>query len=763
MTDIVDLDSYGSGDERETSQSSVSIPTNEETSKPNKHTDKKKGQMTFADFRGIAVVKSKPTRATGHGHKIKIKISENVPKVVPAVKSCKKVTAKTKTTTPTLKRSQSTPDIDDIPLKRNAYSELESQRYKILKTEHYKKVPGLKTLQTLTWTPNIPLMNDDFKDTNKKINDLWVEQFCDKPKPFAKNVLKIMSFINKFDQFFDENLNNIRFEDFEIGISIGTTEEIKDDTFEEEELEKMKKKLNFLFYSLLELLFRPYDKKVPYSVPVYDKFLNKKNPYGKMIGKLHSNIDEWGSPIEWRYDLSQEKAFYEDDTISESSITVGGAIFKLSDAKPLHRRFQNEYHPLFSITRATLDIYGLYGIETFNDRVITLSHLVDLNLTYSAVIHEEVNKMTHSKRDQFYTHLVPNFLKEGFEQTIDDFTDLCESIIIYINAKRKVKYERFKDMLPTLDKIRGALVNIMKKDKMKRKERILEMYDDWVILLNGSMPDNPLSDPYLEEPAKLRLQEFFVARVEQIGDFYIPRMNTYNNPNNVTNFYVDLLSLLDLFKMYANDEVDDRTIQKEFQKVSKAKFSLFYRNNAKMTSDWFSKKDTSENNYWYQICNDSLSLKRFKAKISDLLKEGGCNMLNEMIQDVKYLGTKQTLKILYDYLEKICPIVEKLENVEATIPEPDIVETLDDATISTRSGRGRSAKVNYRYQTEEEFDQEFNDESDADFVNGSQSAFDDDDQQDMIPVEEEPVETKEEQAAKQKLSREERLLSRRQR
>lgn len=763
MSEIVDLDSEVSGNENETSQSSVSTPVNKETQKTTKHTDKKKGQMTFADFSGIAVVKSKSTRATGHGHKIKIKISENVPKVVTSVTPSKKVSGKTKTAMPTLKRSQSTPDIGNIPLKRNAYSELESHRYKILKTEHYKKVPGLKTLQTLTWTPNIPLMNDDFIDADKKINDLWTKQFCDNPKPFAKNILKIMSFINKFDKFFGENLKNIRFEDFEIGLSVGATDEIKGDKCEKEELERMKNIMNFLFYNLLVLLIRPYDKKTPYNVPAYDKFLSKKNPYGKMIGKLHSNIDEWGSPREWRYDLSQEENFYEDDGTEEGPVTVGGPVFKLSDAKQLHSRFQNEYHPLFSITRATLDVYGLYGVDTFIDRVITLSHLVDLNLTYSPVIHEEVNKMTHSKRDQYYTHLVPNFLKEGFEQTIEDFTDLCESIVIYINAKRKMKYERFKDMLPTLDKVRGALVNIMKKDKIKRKEKILEMYDDWVILLNGTMPDNLLSDPYLEEAAKLRLQEFFVARVEQIGDFYIPRMNTYNNSNNVTNFYVDLLSLLDLFKMYTNDEVDDYVIQKEFQKIAKAKFSLFYRNNAKMMTDWLNKEDTSENNYWYQICNDSSSLKKFKLKIENLLKGEGSGELSEMMQDVRYCDTKQTLSILHDYLEKIYPIVERFENVEDIAPEHAIIGTPTDGTNSTRSGRGRTAKVDYRYQSEEEFDLQLNYESDADFVNGSQSAFDEDDQPDMIPLEEETVETKEEQAAKQKLSREERLLSRRQR
>ncbi|KAG0660386.1 hypothetical protein C6P45_001591 [Maudiozyma exigua] len=763
MTEIVDLDSESSGDERETSHNSVTTFVNKEAPKTNKAAIKKKGQLTFSDFKGIAIVKPQTTRPTGQGHKIKIKISENIPKVLEYTKTPKKVSIKPKTTMAALKRSQSTPDIDEIPLKRNACSELESQRYKILKTEHYKKVPGLKTLQNLTWTPNIPLMNDDFKDSDERINNLWMDEFSTMPKPHAKDIMKIMSFINKFGKFFDENLRNIRFEDFEIGLSIGTTEKIRDDAFEEEELERMKNLMNFLFYNLLELLFRPYDKKISYNIPIYDKFLHKKNPYGKMIGKLHSNVDEWGSPREWSYDFLQEKEFYEDDRIDESASTVDGPVFKLSDAKSLHPRLQDEYHPLFSITRAAIDINGLYEIDTFTNRVITLSYLVNLNLTYSPVIHEEVNKMTHNKKDQYYTHLVPNFLKEGFDQTIEDFTDLCESIVIYINTKRKVKYDRFKDMLPTLDKIRGSLVNIMKKDKFERRRKILEMYDDWVVLMNVIMPDNSLSDPYLEEPAKLRLQEFFVARVQDIGDFYVPRMNTYNNSNNVTNLYVDILSLLKLFKMYDEDEIDDRTIQKEFKKVTKARFSLFYRNSVKMTTDWFKKEDTSENNYWYLMCNDASSLRMFKLKIENLIKNSNSSKLSKMVQDADYQDTKTTLSILHDYLEKIYPIVEKIENVEVIIPESDTIDTPpEDGNISSRSGRGRSTKVNYRYQTEEEFDQDLNHESDADFVSGSQSAFEDD-QQDMIPSEEEDVETKEEQAAKQKLSREERLLSRRQR
>lgn len=763
MTEIVDLDSESSGDEPESSRNSVTTSVNKETPKTNKPATKKKGQLTFSDFKGIAIVKPQATRATGHGHKIKIKISENIPKVLESSKTSKKVSIKPKTTMATPKRSKSTPDIDEIPLKRNAYSELESQRYKILKTEHYKKVPALKTLQNLTWTPNIPLMNDDFKDGDRRINNLWMDQFSPIPKPHAKDIMKIMSFINKFGKFFDENLRNIRFEDFEIGLSIGTTDEIQNDTLEEEELERMKNLMNFLFYNLLELLFRPYDKKTSYNVPTYDKFLHKKNPYGKMIGKLHSNVDEWGSPREWSYDLLREKAFYEDDKIDESASTVDGPVFRLSDAKSLHPRFQDEYHPLFSAKRAAMDINGLYEIDTFINRVITLSYLVNLNLTYSPVIHEEVNKMTHNKKDQYYTHLVPNFLKEGFDQTVEDFADLCESIVIYINAKRKVKYDRFKDMLPTLDKIRGSLVNIMKKDKFERRKKILEMYDDWVVLINGIMPDNSVSDPYLEEPAKLRLQEFFVARVKDIGDFYVPRMNTYDNPNNVTNLYVDILSLLKLFKMYDEDEIDDQTIQKEFQKVTKAKFSLFYRNSVKMTADWFNKEDTSENNYWYLMCDDASSLRMFKLKIEDLIKNNNSSKLSKMVQEGEYQNTKTTLSILYDYLEKIYPIVEKIENVEVIIPESDTIDTSpEDGNISSRSGKGRSAKVNYRYQTEEELDEDLNDDSDADFVSAFQSAFEDY-QQDMIPLEEENVETKEEQAAKQKLSREERLLSRRQR
>ncbi|SMN18971.1 similar to Saccharomyces cerevisiae YFR013W IOC3 Member of a complex (Isw1a) with Isw1p [Maudiozyma saulgeensis] len=729
------------------------------SSKP-RRSQKSKGQMTFADFKGIAFIKPKPTDLKENGNKIKIRISHNTPKVITSNVSIKSNTRSKPHIKP--KSTSTVPAIESIPKKRGTYSDLESNRYKILKTEHHKKVPSLKTLQNLYWAPNLPLMNNDFRVVDDQINESWNQQFCDKPEPRAKDILKVLSFVNKFSQYFDENIKNISYSDISIGLTLGTSDE-NTGSRDDEELEHTQNLMNFMFFNFLKLLFSVSDKKSSYNIPNLEKFLNIKQPYGKMVGRLHSNIKEWGSPKEWRYELSKDEIHPEqiDNTLVDPSSNE--ILFDTNDMIPLHQPFQDEYHPLFMKTRSIVDSEGIYAIDTFKDRVVVLSYLVDLNTRYSSLIHDEVNSMSHCRKDQHYTHLVPNFLKEGFAQTVEDFTDLCESIVIYINAKRTSKYERYKDKLPTLDEIRAALVNVLKTNTDERRAKILSMYDKWVILLDNTVPDNSLSDPYLEDSAKLRLQEFFIARVNEIGDFYIPRMNTYNNPNKYTNFYVDLLSLLKLFKMYANDEIDDNVINKEFENSTKPSFSILYRNTAKMTNDWFKNNGASEENYWFEICNDSHSLKSFKTKIEDILSGNGTGEVSDLLKDIKYQDTKRTLSILNDYLDKIYPVVKKFENLKPTHKSHDTIDMLRDDSAPRRSTRGRSARVDYGFQSEEEFENDIQGESDADFVNGSESVYDDEGQRHIPAADNDEAGTEASDTPTQKISREQRLQSRRER
>ncbi|CAB4254251.1 similar to Saccharomyces cerevisiae YFR013W IOC3 Member of a complex (Isw1a) with Isw1p [Maudiozyma barnettii] len=734
---------------------------------------KPKGQMTFADFKKIAIIKAKSGTIDPNGTKIRIKISDNIPKVITSRAPTNSVTpSKSPTKSPTPPKSQGTKsksksttntlDPAGIPKKRGTYSDLESNRYKILKTEHHKKVPSLKTLQSLYWAPNLPLMNDDFRFIDNKMNEMWTLQFCNKPERNAKDILKIMAFINKFSQYFDENLKNITYPDFSIGLSLGTTDETTGQ-HNQAELEHIQSLMNFIFFNLLKLLFSINGKKNPYNVPTLQKFMNIKQPFGKMVGKLHTNIKEWGSPKEWRYDLSKEEDVTDDNDNDLVDPSLNEILFETKDMLPLHPPYQDEYHPLFMKSRSIVDAEGIYAVDTFRDRVVALNYLVDLNISYSALIHEEVNNMSHCRKDQHFTHLVPNFLKEGFSQTIEDFTDLCESIVIYINAKRASKYDRYKANLPILDKVRAALVSILKTNSEERKAKILSMYDKWVILLSNTVPENPLSDPYLDDSAKLRLQEFFVVRVNEIGDFYIPRMNTYDNPHKYTNFYVDLLSLLDLFKMYANNEIDDRVINEEFEKSGKPSFSLLYRNSAKMTNDWFLNNGVKDENYWYEICHDSQSLQIFKTKIEGMLSGTESNEISTLLKDNKYQDTKRTLSILYDYLNKIYPIIEKFENLKPAYKDQYSIDNPGNGVSTRRSTRGHQNRVNYALQSDDEFENEIHGESDADFVNGSESVYDEDGQQIISSTNQVDVGADISDGPIQKMSREQRLQSRRDR
>lgn len=736
---------------------------------------KPKGQMTFADFNGFTLVKpnSKSTVQT------KINNIDSTP-----YKKHKTMGINQFFKNEEFAELQSSDTSLTEDTKRKAVTPLESGHNKAVKNVPHIKVPNLKVLQSMNWSPNVPLLNDDFREFDIKLNDLWNANFCTKPKAHAGDIIKLMTFINKFDKYFDDCLRSLTYSTIETGLGLETDRDDRDDDDELDikELKVKQDQMNLLFFSLLKLLFSTVDKDKNYIIATLKKFKVTKYPYGKMVGKIRRYENEYGSPKEWRVNMPSKTDITKPketttliETENEELVDPNMKEIQTSTSQSwyTHEPLEKENHPLFSISHSELDGYGLFSMNEPNDRIITLRYLVDLNLAYSVVIHDEVYHMTHLNKNQYFTTLVPNFMKDGFEKTIVNFTTLCESIKVYIDAKRSKRYERFKDKFPILNQIKHALRTGPLINTKERRDVILSIFDKWTLLLEGIIPDNPLANPYEEESSKLRLQEFFINRVTHIGDFYIPTMHTYNNEGTDTNFYTDLRSLIDLFKKYENDEIDNNQIFSEFDKLIRFDFCLLYRNTAKIMSDSMPEYLQASKHYWYELGNDSASLDKFIKAVENILSGKDQNEVALFLADDKYQDTRDSLDILIDYLKRVYSVIKKFETLKSNYA--------DGVNSNRRSMRTTGKKVNYKLQNDSELnsdvDEKANNSSDSQIYDIAENNDSNDESEYDDEIEETPDVHKEEGVSggelvntdnsdilrKDNKSRSERLLSRRDR
>ncbi|GMM55147.1 hypothetical protein DAKH74_017630 [Maudiozyma humilis] len=657
---------------------------------------KRKGQMSISDFKGVHVVKSKQKDATPTSTRNNMINSTSAKNTKRSTSDTNKESSKTKSKSDEKPEEPEVPLEQLIPKKHAAFSELESNRYKILKVEKTKRHPSLKNLQSLNWTPNVPLLSDDFREFDTTAHTAWQNTISMKQIPYASYILKIMSFINKFPQCFDKVLGNITFKDLWEGLSADN------DIDALPEMQERKDKINLLLHSLLRMLFWDGSDKTTFTPAEMSKFKNMKQPYGKMVGRLWSSEEEWGSPKEWRTEYSVDTTNKESEEKKESMIVDSSLPEVLTDMNnflPLHTPINKDNHPFYALPRADIDANGVFTMPNYKDRIILLHYLVNTNIAFSPVIHKEVNDLPTVKHDQMFTYVVPNFFLEGINQTLEDFTDLCESILIYINSKRNVKQMKYKAQMPTVDKIRGVLNAVGKDETERRQTVILSMFKKWCVLLDSTIPNNSLFSPYEGDVAILRQQEFFVGRVDRIGDFFIPRMHTYESDNNVTNLYTDLLSLLDLFERYAKGTINDYEIFNEFEGKINTDFTLLYCDTPQNIKSMINNEFITEENVWYEVSNDSKSLKVFIDKLNDVLSNQGELELATLVKEEEYKHTKASLTNLKYYLEKLHPVIATYEKVKKSYLKGDSA-----TDISTRTSRLKRPRVNYKLQSENTFD-----------------------------------------------------------
>ena len=522
---------------------------------------------------------------------------------------------------------------------------------KKLKKKITKKKPGKKpgkkangksanndnkepTLTDNNWAPCVPLLSSDFKSQQSVTSRL--ENPNMKAVPYANDIMKIMFFINKFYSLFDQDLLNLSFQDFEIGLDLypGDPKGSADGIYIEDkkgivyyqdyilvkEVIQSQDKMNLLFLTLLQLLF---DDAKKYDAPTLSD-IRGKNIYRTYITKIRQNALDWGYPMEWKTnktlnDVNGEgkfPIFPQNDTepvvdpAHPEILTPNVFTYTTNDPLP------DEENPL---QRRELDDEGILGVSS-NDRIVFLKTLVDWCTIQSLLIHHQIYQLSHLKTEtQFGTQTqhVARYYLEGPEETFDTFRKLCSLVQTKYEIRSKKKHfkkqveegknpelgEKFK----LLEEIKLEIDNVADSEKARLS---VSLYSKWERLFQGELNDNPLSDPFTDPIYTLRSQEFFIGRVPYMGDFYLPRLHSYGDGTSMS-MYTDLRKLQDLVHKFKNKEYTVFHLFEEYGQTLSSRFKLLYHDTPSMIQDINRNKSTDDKCYWYEMCHDSESLKEF--------------------------------------------------------------------------------------------------------------------------------------------------------
>ncbi|CCE66080.1 hypothetical protein TPHA_0O01110 [Tetrapisispora phaffii CBS 4417] len=492
-------------------------------------------------------------------------------------------------------------------------------------------------VNTENWTPMLPLSTLDFKNAHSVISRFKNPNLM--AVPYAGDVMKLMSFINKFYIFFDNELLNLSFQDFEIGLDlypvtpqdIGMEFDNKkllyQDYISVKEVIACQDKMNLVFLSLLRLLFDSSDSdrsREHNPVASLADLQTSKKVYAKYIEKLRETSLDWGYPQEWRKQINEgddiskpkSKMFENDDTIPvdpKNPLILTENIYEWQKLAPI----DEEDNPLFVPDIEKIGILALYP----NDRIILFRALVDWCSANSPKVHNEIHFLSHFKKDPTFgiqTQHVPRYFLEGSKTTMLQFQRLCEIMEIRMEVRSKRKHvkkqiaegknEDFAKKMEILNHIKASYSSLTAEEK---KKSIIENYDNWTKLFKGELHDNPLSDPYEDELYKLRSQEFFISRIPQVGDFYIPRLHSYSDSPVSVSTYTDLRSLENLLDKFNDGKYDTHYLFENFGQALSSQFKLLYHDTPTLISDMGKPRAKKGKVYWYEMCQDSNTLLEF--------------------------------------------------------------------------------------------------------------------------------------------------------
>ncbi|CAR30919.1 ZYRO0E05610p [Zygosaccharomyces rouxii] len=617
--------------------------------------EKKLGQLTFDDFENIKRVENAPNMSS---HSMGLRRSKRVPQQKSKQDVADIMEQEAEAEAARKRKAQSTAKAKARARER----ERERYRAKVAamkkneasgNTTSKKPANGPTTssaapenqeppLTNDNWSPNMPLLSSDFKTHHSVISRLKNPNM--KPVLYAGDVMKVMGFVNKFYQFFDTDVLNLSFQNFEVGLDlypggpvgevIGIYDETKQRTLLYQDYLPIKDvvssqdKMNLLFLTLLKLTFSQSKagelQKSHQPLTNLDQMKAQKKPFTMLVRQLRNSARTWGYPKEWRMnDIDKEEFFqpksklFENDEIEESvdpkmSEILTPNIYQWHHHEPVPL----EEDPLQS---SELEKDGILALNP-RDRIILLRAMVDWCGSQSPRIRNEIYHLSHTKRDPAFgvqTQHAPRYLVEGSAVTYAQFRKLCSIVQSRYEIRSKKKHvkkqlsngkkEDLSIKLKILEEIKQTLKDMPKEEK---DQTMINLYEKWEKLFEGELPDNPLSNPFEDEVYKLRQQEFFIGRVPHIGDFYLPRLHTYPD-EGIISTYMNVRNLKSMHDKYANGEIDSLALFEKNGQIMSTQFKVLYHDTISLIRDTAQGQPTLGKTYWYEMCHDTKTLKEF--------------------------------------------------------------------------------------------------------------------------------------------------------
>ncbi|ODV72706.1 uncharacterized protein CYBJADRAFT_168251 [Cyberlindnera jadinii NRRL Y-1542] len=267
-----------------------------------------------------------------------------------------------------------------------------------------------------------------------------------KPSDYAKDIITILSFINKFKKFF--KFANLGPQDIEEGLNLPPSLPYSLSNVNQKTVESpTSNSKDEISYSMNQLFF-----KLLYLVLNKKKAVNASN-VSKILAELKENCLMFGLPSEWRDDEGVFTEVMVDDSLKddeneepldpEHPEALDTMQYHFGLTKPL------EFTPL---DEENFETDGLMALQPL-DRLILLRSLVQWCTSYSDSIRSEISKQLarqDSSGDK-ETYYIPRYIKQG-EKGIED-----ANANLKLHPRKKIK--KTNDDENTLDPYTDASAN----------------------------------------------------------------------------------------------------------------------------------------------------------------------------------------------------------------------------------------------------------------------------------------------------------------
>ncbi|SCV03815.1 LAMI_0H11188g1_1 [Lachancea mirantina] len=641
-------------------------------------------QLTFNDFKNIKVANPHSDHfpgSNGSAENLGLRRSRRVVPKRPVIEVEEEIVTKQ----PSKKRKPLKP-AKESNIDKDAARE---RARKLQQQASLEKIDNL--LAKDNWTPCLPLNSSEFKTHHSIVSRLKYPNM--KYVPHAGDIITMMTFINKFSSFLPKELWSLSFHDFEVGLDLypqlekDEPKKFYQDYMLVKDILKCQDKMNFLFLTLMKLTLND---KSPAS---FDSIRGSFKPFPALLARIRSQAWSWGYPKEWKVPhmipVEGFDVFTEDDCDA-----VDPNLPEILTPNMKAYKFQE---PLGNDPLQSLDLEkkGILALQP-NDRLILLRSLTQWCLSHSDKIHGEIYRLVHLKRDFAYgvpTFHVPRYLVEGELATRARFSTLGELIQSKLELRRTKKHIRkqlesgkrndLSHKYKILDEVRAEIRLLMapREDNDAMSEAAARNfttennYDQWCAIFEGEVPDHPLSSPFADEAYRLRSSEFFLGRVPHVGDFYMPRLFSYQGTKSkrIPSYFTDLVTLNTVLTSIANGELDAMSLFTKQGKLMSTKFKVFYHDSPSMIRDVAAQVDTTNKCYWFEMCHDCDTLKEFitlleyKSGLLETSKDDQTNKTaqnkNPLPKESKFNASRDKLRIMHDYLIKIVPLLKLYEEL----------------------------------------------------------------------------------------------------